>query len=355
MVQDAADVVAGQVGQTGVAVLIEEQRLAVLPQGLVGVHARTVVTGKRLRHEGGGLAELAGGALDDVLEGLQVIRSVQQGVELVVDLLLSTGADLVVEALELVLGGHEVLHHRIADLTGLVDRRDREVTTLDRGLVTQVRGAVEVGVLAAVPPALFGIDLVEGVVDVGGVLHLVEEVELRLQAEVTGVGDAGGCEILLGLTGDIARITGERLAGEGVMDEELDVQGLRLPERVDLRGRQVREKIHVGLVDGGEASDGGTVESQTVGDGVLIERGGGDCEVLFHTRDVGEPDVNELDVLVLDELRDLFGRLECHCGTPCSHGRHSLGFARRSAAVAESGKKLIFGMLPGRQSSVTDM
>jgi hypothetical protein len=54
--QQAADVPAGQVGQAAVAELVVEQRLAVLPQRLVGVHARAVVAEDRLRHEGGGLA-----------------------------------------------------------------------------------------------------------------------------------------------------------------------------------------------------------------------------------------------------------------------------------------------------------
>src|SRR5699024_2417097 len=54
--QQAADVVAGRLGEAGVALLVVEQRLAVLPQGLVGVHAAPAVVEKRLRHEGGDLA-----------------------------------------------------------------------------------------------------------------------------------------------------------------------------------------------------------------------------------------------------------------------------------------------------------
>ena len=84
MRQQAADVVAGGVGEAGVALLVVEQRLAVLPQGLVGVHAAAAVVETRFGHEGGDLAVLVGGVLHDVLE-LQVIGHVQ-GVELVVDL-----------------------------------------------------------------------------------------------------------------------------------------------------------------------------------------------------------------------------------------------------------------------------
>ena len=51
VLEQAADVVAGDVGQAGVAELVVEQRRAVLPQRLVAVHARAVVTEQRLRHE----------------------------------------------------------------------------------------------------------------------------------------------------------------------------------------------------------------------------------------------------------------------------------------------------------------
>ncbi len=51
VLEDAADVPARDVGQTAVARLVVEQRLAVVPERLVGVHARAVVAHERLRHE----------------------------------------------------------------------------------------------------------------------------------------------------------------------------------------------------------------------------------------------------------------------------------------------------------------
>ena len=104
VLEQAADVVAGHVRQTGVAELVVEQRRAVLPQRLVAVHARAVVTEERLRHEGDRLAGGPGDVLDDVLEQHQLVGGVQQRVELVVDLGLTGGADLVVRALDLEAG-----------------------------------------------------------------------------------------------------------------------------------------------------------------------------------------------------------------------------------------------------------
>ena len=100
MLDQAADVPAGEVGQTTVVLLIVEQWLAVLPQGLVAVHASAVVACDRLRHEGGGLAGESCGLVDDVLVLHQIIACVLQGVEAVVDLLLASACHLVVGTLE---------------------------------------------------------------------------------------------------------------------------------------------------------------------------------------------------------------------------------------------------------------
>ena len=53
--------------QQRVALLVVEEVRAVLPQALVGVHARAVVAEERLRHERRDLAGGAGDLLDDVL------------------------------------------------------------------------------------------------------------------------------------------------------------------------------------------------------------------------------------------------------------------------------------------------
>ena len=81
VVQDTADEVASDIGKPGVASLIVEERLAILPQGHVGVHTRTIIAGQRLRHEGRRLSPFLGGAFDHILEGLNVIAGVQQGLK----------------------------------------------------------------------------------------------------------------------------------------------------------------------------------------------------------------------------------------------------------------------------------
>ena len=96
MLQDAADVPLRHLAQPGVAVLVVEQRLAVFPQALVGVHAGAVVGVDRLGHEGDRLAVALGDVLDNVLVELDVVGHLQQVVKAHVDLALAGRADFVV-------------------------------------------------------------------------------------------------------------------------------------------------------------------------------------------------------------------------------------------------------------------
>lgn len=149
--------------------------------------------------------------------------------------------------------------------------------------------------------------MVEGLVRLGVEADAVEHVELGLGAEVRGVGDAGRREVGLGLLRHVARVTGVLLTRDRVVDEEVDVDRLVAAEGVDARGGQVGAERHVGLVDGLEAADRGTVERELLG---RVEGLGRDREVLHHTRQVTEADIDELDVLVRDVLLGLVGVLE---------------------------------------------
>src|SRR5690606_3872240 len=126
---------AGDVRQAAVALLVVEERLAVVPQRLVRVHARAAVAEERLRHEGGDLAPLESGVLDDVLELEDVVRGVHHRVEAVVDLRLAAGADLVVRALEDETRVDQLEADVVAEVGLLVNWADGEVAALERSLV----------------------------------------------------------------------------------------------------------------------------------------------------------------------------------------------------------------------------
>ena len=320
VLEDAADVVARHVGEPTVTVLVVEQRLAVLPEGLVDVHAGATVAGEWLGHEGGGLLVELRGVLHDVLEGLHVVRGVQEGVEAVVDFLLSAGAHLVVGAFDVEADVLQVLTDFVAEVLHVVVRRGGEVAALGAHLVAQVAGAVRVLLRAGVPPALDGVHLVEGLVGGGVVAHGVEDVELRLGTEVAGVGEAEFREVLLSLAGDVARVAAEWFAGVWVVDEELHVQRLGLAEGVHKRGVEVGQQHHVGVVDAGVAGDGGAVECEAFLDRVLVEGGRWHGEVLFDAWDIGELDVYPADRFVADEFLDAFWGGVFASGVELTHG-----------------------------------
>ena len=174
-----------------VAVLVEEQVRAVLPERLVHVHARAVVPEERLGHEGGGLAVLARPTfLTTYLYIITLVGHLEQRVEAHVDLGLAGG-------------GHLVVVHLDRDA-----RRSISVSTISERMSWSwsVGGHREVAFLVArpgspgcgrrcrlpgVPDALVGVDEVEAVVAALVEADVVEDEELGLRPEVGGVGDAG--------------------------------------------------------------------------------------------------------------------------------------------------------------------
>src|SRR5262249_42541780 len=83
---------------------------------------------------------------------------------------------------------------------------------------------------------------------------------------------------------------------------------LALLPRHDLEALGVGDRHHVRLLDGVEAGDRGAVEAHPVVEGAL-DLVGRDREALQMTLDVGEPEENELDALVLDPGEDALARL----------------------------------------------
>ncbi len=80
-----------------------------------------------------------------------------------------------------------VIDHLAAQVLVVVGGRHREVAFL------VARTVAEVVLLAAgIPAPLLGVDEVEAVLLALVETHVVEDEELRLGAEVSGVGDAGG-------------------------------------------------------------------------------------------------------------------------------------------------------------------
>jgi len=249
----------------------------------VHVHARAVVAEEGLGHEGRGAAVLPGGGLDDVLVDHHLVRHRQQRAEAHVDLGLPGGADLVVLDLDFDAHVDHGQDHLAADVLVLVHRRDREIPLLVPGPVPPGAG------VAGAPDALRRVDVVVAFVGVLVEPGLVQDVELELRTPVRDVGHTGGDQAVLGLLGDVARVPGVGLPGDGVLDEAVQQERRLLPEGIQHRGGGIRHQEHVRLVDGLEPPNGGSVEAVAILEAALGEFTDGHREVLHDAGQIAEP------------------------------------------------------------------
>ena len=299
MFDHAADVPEAGVRQTGVLVAGEEW-LAVLPQRLVAVHARAVIAEVGLRHEGRGLAVGGGDVVDDVFVELHPVRHGQQIRELQTQLMLSRRHFVVVlfrlEA--------EFAHHRqhfAAQILSGVDRVDREVAALRARTVSHVAFRI---FATCIERQLRAVELVAHLGRVRVPTDVVKHEELGFRSEIDLIAGARRLHIGEGLLGDGTGVAVVRLTGVRVQHvAEQEHRGL-LIERVDIGGLEVRTQQHVGLVDRLPSGDGRAVEHGALGQEVVVDKSDIEGHMLHLAPDVGEPDINVLDVLVLDFLED---------------------------------------------------
>ena len=153
------------------------------------MHPGAVVPEDRFRHEGGGLAGLPGGVLDEVLELHHVVGGFQHGVEPPVDLGLTGGAALVVGAFDHQARVLHVADDVVAQVTEVIDGGYGEVAALVLDLVAPVAAVLHA---TGVPGPRLGIDVVVGGVGGGVEADVVEDVELGLGGEEGGFRDARG-------------------------------------------------------------------------------------------------------------------------------------------------------------------
>ena len=141
VLDDAADVIEGYFGKTGVTVAGKEV-LILLPDGLVHVHTGTVVTEHGLGHEGSGLAIGGCHVPDRVLHDLQPVGALHKRGKTRADFTLTGSTHFVVVHFT----GNPLLfkqrHHFGANVGERINRRNREVTALKRSAVAKVTAFV---------------------------------------------------------------------------------------------------------------------------------------------------------------------------------------------------------------------
>src|SRR6266853_1210003 len=100
---------------------------------------------------------------------------------------------------------------------------------------------------------------------------VIEDVELRLRADVRGVGDPAGLQVLLCLLRDVTRIARVPRAGHRILDVADQRQRGSGGEGIEERGVWIRDEEHVAFLNLLKASDARSVEPQALFESVHAE------------------------------------------------------------------------------------
>ncbi len=195
------------------------------------------------------------------------------------------------------------LHHDGAEVLLAIGRRHGEIPLLDARSVAEVRGTA---VPAGIPDAFLGVDVIEAAVRVLTEAEIIEDVKLDFRAEEGLRGDAGARDVRFRLLRDVARVAAVWLMRDRVHDIADDREGRHLQGGINHCGGRDREEEHVALVNLLETADRGTIEADTLREHARIELARRDREMLPHTEQIDELDINELHARLLDHLQDIF-------------------------------------------------
>ena len=266
------------------------------------MHARAVVASDRFRQEGRRFAIGGGDIVDHVFVDLQIVGGVHQGAEFNAQLVLRR-RHFVVMLLNLEAHFLHHLEHFAAQVLAGIDRRHREIAALDTGAMAEI--AVFEFPVAGVRP-LGGVDFEIAFVHFGGEFDIVENEKLSFRTEIGGVADAQTAHVGDRRFRGRARATFIGLVGRRFQHVAENRHRRLGRERIHDRGRQIRAQVHVGFVDRFPAGDRRAVEHETLDQAVFIDGAYGLRQMLHFTARVGETEIDELHVVLLDHFHYAF-------------------------------------------------
>ena len=154
----------------------------------------------------------------------------------------------------------------------------------------------------------FRLYLEEGVAHFIGKPHRVENEELGLWPKEALLGNAAGLQIRFGAMRHATRIARIGLHGGRVQHIASQHQGGIRGERIDKRGRRVGQQHHVGVLDTAPAANRAAIKHLAVFKQGCVHNRLGEGDVVLHAAHVGKTQVHKFDLVVFDELFELFQR-----------------------------------------------
>ncbi|EDM30433.1 hypothetical protein RTM1035_10510 [Roseovarius sp. TM1035] len=299
MLENATDEIQRLLAEVGIFVT-GKKRLAVFPDRHVHMHARPVVAIDRLGHEGGGFAIGMRHVVNDVFVFLNLVGLLGQRAENQTQFVLAA-CDFMVVFIHLHADPLHGREHFGAQVLGVVDRVYREIPALEARTMAGVAHLV-FGV--TVPRRVNSVYLIRDFVDGVREAHVVKDEEFSFGAKIGHIADTGRLEICLGFFCRAARIAIVGFAGVGFNNRAMDAKCLFRVERIDICTLGVGHQLHVGSLDRLPARDRRSVEHKAFFEEILIDQVRDHGHMLKFTAHVGEPDIDVVNILILDQLEN---------------------------------------------------
>ena len=300
VLQKSTDEVQSGLAELSIAVFIKEYGLTVLHKEHMHVHTAAGGTCHGLGHKGGGHALGGGQILDYILGGHGGIGKLGHLAQLHLYLLLAAAAHLVVVVLDL---DAPILHHKAHTASEVIVYIHGQAGMVAFLVAEDIALIVILG--KAVPLGLTGVYLKAGAVGLGGKAHIVKNIKLVLRADNHLIGNAQLTHILAGALGNIAGVLVKGIIFGTGNDHDIAYHGKGgyLSELIDNSRVQHGDKHHVAGFHGGVAVVG-AVKADTVLHGVLIESLYRDAEMTPSAVNIGQLEVNYLDVIIFAKLQN---------------------------------------------------
>ena len=194
--------------------------------------------------------------------------------------------------------------HSITQIGLLINRGDREITALDRGLITKVAAFF---LATGVPICFIGIDFIEHGIGLYLVTDILKDEKLGFRSKERGIGNTCGLQVCFSAFGYTARVTVVGLTGAGIHDRADNNKGFFKTERINIRRLNIRNKLHIRLGNALETTNRRAIEKLTVDEEILVDRLRRKVKVLLHPGHIGESNVDEDNFVALNKIENFLG------------------------------------------------
>ncbi len=239
--------------------------------------------------------------MHDILVDLHLVGVANQRIELYAEFVLRR-CDFVVMLFNHNAHFSQNRQHFRTHVLQAVNRRYWEIAALYTWAVAEIACLV---ICIVIGRQFRRIKLEACIVGIGLVLHVIKDEEFRLWPNENRIANARCLQIGFGLLGSAAWVTIVSFARNRVQNIADHHHGGLRKEWVHVHGCRIGHENHVGFVDCLPATDGGAVKHDAVSEHVFVDCRDVHRYVMQLTLWIGEAQVHELDVILLDLLHDV--------------------------------------------------